>query len=847
MKKTLKFFMVLMLSVTIIVMNTVTVSASEESKSTEHTKYTRDTYQLEQTSYLGNSMNLYVSSSYHAIGAEIELIIYTSFSSEIVDIIFSGDGFGLTNDFEIIGDEIHFSVTHILESEDPLLSVNVLLDNGESFTARLFGIVRDEQLYINPYSYGLAQNAYLKHSGEYDAQKRMLDTLKENAKMTETANTINFRGLESRSANEASSVITGQIKWFDANRKEQPLRFCKVEFYERYNDVLVDYLGETYTDKNGNYSFEFFEDEIDVTVILYAQGTDITVCDDGEIPYWSWEEYEEHAVLENIALGSIVNLDLSYDYTEDFPIDIDRDFFPRALQVAQAAICASMYYEAMKGSDVEDVKILYPYYTLLGSETTHYKYSTKSIYLVEYIEDEVTFDVNGQIDCFESWDVITHEYGHHVANCEGIDDSPGKGHYNGDMAEHYKSHFVNSDFDECEIGCAVSNDSYLPFSEDQCKYKGSALAWSEGYATFFGELAQQYFKENYIEDQWVNAIPTFADYSYYAYNFESSYDSGRISIEENDPTEGTTEFGVYRILFDLYDSDWNNNTETFDNVSLSHQEIWNYVVDSGTDIDGDGEKDHATKPKTLYQFIEYLRSSDSGYPKSQLSNLNAILAKHGLAAEAPTIPSMISASPLVEFEWSTSVLTTYFDANKFQVNFYDENYNLIGSTEPQVVSLEFMNDYLTVIYSGTITVDSQLWQTVMSYPSSFYVSITMYECNGNINNSIYNEHTTSFESPYTMYSIPVHVHSYTHDYVKNNSLNHKAYCVCGEYILENHFFVAGMLKTSCRDCGYIATGNVPIIKPTAIYIGDELFGFLPIKNETALVTTEKYKNREDTI
>lgn len=57
-----------MLSVTIIVMNTVTVSASEEAKSTKHAQYTSDTYQLEPTSYLGDYMNLYVSSSYYAIG-----------------------------------------------------------------------------------------------------------------------------------------------------------------------------------------------------------------------------------------------------------------------------------------------------------------------------------------------------------------------------------------------------------------------------------------------------------------------------------------------------------------------------------------------------------------------------------------------------------------------------------------------------------------------------------------------------------------------------------------------------------------------------------------------------------
>ena len=65
--------------------------------------------------------------------------------------------------------------------------------------------------------------------------------------------------------------------------------------------------------------------------------------------------------------------------------------------------------------------------------------------------------------------------------------------------------------------------------------------------------------------------------------------------------------------------------------------------------------------------------------------------------------------------------------------------------------------------------------------------------------------------------------SYTHNYVKNNSLKHKAYCICGEYILESHFFVSGLVYPSCRDCGYITTGNVPIIKPTMVDMGEKTY------------------------
>ena len=113
--------------------------------------------------------------------------------------------------------------------------------------------------------------------------------------------------------------------------------------------------------------------------------------------------------------------------------------------------------------------------------------------------------------------------------------------------------------------------------------------------------------------------------------------------------------------------------------------------------------------------------------------------------------------------------TTYYSAYKFQVKFYDSSYNLIGSTDPQVVDFDFVNDIYNVVYSGTITIDNQLWQTIMTYPSNFYVSVVMYECNGNINNPVTDPHTTSFESPYTMYLSPGHVHSYTHSYSKYNS------------------------------------------------------------------------------
>lgn len=302
-----------------------------------------------------------------------------------------------------------------------MLSANVILDNGDLLTGNLFGIVCDGQLFVNPHSYSLAQNAYLRYSGEYDSKIRMLENLKENAKIekAEESKTRNTYDMQRSSTDEIASVISGQIKWTDANANYQPLRFCKIEFYERYTDTLVAYMGETFTDKNGNYSFEFIESTIDVTVIIYAQGTDVTVCDDGGFPYWYWIEYESEPALKSITPGSVISINKNFDIPEDYAYDADRDYFPRALQVAQAAICASMYYEAIKGSDVEDANISYPH--SMDRDGSFYNKLTKVIYLVGYIaknefvpfaSDDPNDSPDGMVDSFESWDTITHEYGH---------------------------------------------------------------------------------------------------------------------------------------------------------------------------------------------------------------------------------------------------------------------------------------------------------------------------------------------------------------------------------------------------------------------------------------------------
>ena len=776
MKKMLTFLLVFALLFSFFRFDLITVSAAETETKTQ----TESNVDFNETSsYSGNLINLYVESDRHSIGAKIDLIVLTSLSNEIVDITFSGEGFGLTDNFEIVDDEIHFSVSHISANENPQLTFCILLDNDDTLTGKLFGVVREGQLYVNPYAKFLAERAYQHYTGNVE-QENELSSLS----LTESLNTINAEEAVEVNAttSEPNTTVTGRILWTDNNGNEQPLRFCRIKI-KRVDSLINTVLYEGYTDKDGRYYAELennaFDGLMDLTIKIFASGTDIAVRDSLYVLYTDTIDGSVLSSLNNVGTGLYEFSDLTYDMNDP---DEEKAFFANALQISQSAICASAYYETMKGSDIVDVDIIYPH--LSNSISCSYLTGMNQIYMYRESDPE---DVS--LPSYASWDVITHEYGHHVAYHENLMDYTGSSHDGGDMAEHYKSHFLNDNFDSCEINCVLVSKLLLPFSEEDCKYEGSALAWGEGFPTFFGELAQQYFVSNYASDS--SSIPNVADERYRDYsgiNYSIEIYSGNI------PGRGeNSEMGVQRILYDLYDNSEINDPEAFDKINLGHQTIWNYIIDS--------------QAKTLYQFIEYLKNSD--YPKSQLTHLGAILEAHGLATTAPTIASVSLDSPYIEFVWVEPNEDGYYNARKFQVNFYNKDYNLIGSTAPQIVGTNTLN-------VGTITVDSQLWQTIISYPSNFYVSITMYECNGNINNSVTNEYTTSYESAYTMCFSPGHVHDYTHSYSKCSSSQHKSYCACGEFIYENHFFLPGFVYSNCRDCGYMTTSVVPVIKLSTV-------------------------------
>lgn len=112
----------------------------------------------------------------------------------------------------------------------------------------------------------------------------------------------------------------------------------------------------------------------------------------------------------------------NYDYT-----------FAQALQVSQAVIFASKYVKEMSGENIASISVRYP----------HNEKKIDCAYIdtnkTKYISEPNSYR---SFKSYASWDLIMHEYGHHVQYELSIAKSPGDNHnFLWCMGDHYMRHF----------------------------------------------------------------------------------------------------------------------------------------------------------------------------------------------------------------------------------------------------------------------------------------------------------------------------------------------------------------------------------------------------------------------
>jgi hypothetical protein len=665
----------------------------------------------------------------------------------------------------------------------------------------------------------------------------------------------NDNQIEINSIDEPDTFISGELKWKDDNSNEFPLRFSKVQLWDK-EPLGERLLMETYTDENGEYSFAFKNATsviqlenggYDIFIRIKPEGEDVIVYRGNETEY-----YVDLGYYEDCPVG---NLD---DVSHTFAMS--DGVFSKALQVSQAAIFASKYYEEMKGTDVVDVEIEYPH-----NEKYTYCYHVSSERKI-YIYDAISTGYD-RPNSYAAWDVIMHEYGHHISNMEEITDGPGGGHtiYES-MSEHFYNHFNVNNFNctfNCIIKSRLDDNKPLPFTIDECKYKGMALAWGEAIATYFMLTAQEYYKE------YLNNIAFVCDKKY------TSYGTLEVNVENQIGTTPDCENSVQAILFDMYD---NSTGEANDNVSFGHQRMFDAIVESDSN--------------TFFDFYEYLVSNYNG-DRNQLSSLGKLLNYHKLSTTKPvSTEELTQFCPTFTWSWTEHNTSHHFTNRSYLLRFYDASMRFLYQTD--------------TINTQSYTLTESEWEIILNSYTDFYVSVIIFENNYPV--TYYESEWTHYDKPevYTLYNnVPItktfvgddcywfiytandfglhtiqttgsvdtygnvfsiivagksttgsiasnddagegtnflininlsvgqtiyirvntygwnktgdfaiivnsetHTHNYTHSYTESGALNHIAYCECGASKTEAHTFQAFKNGNRCTKCLYFTTGPV---------------------------------------
>lgn len=270
-------------------------------------------------------------------------------------------------------------------------------------------------------------------------------------------------------------------------------------------------------------------------------------------------------------------LDVAAGYTFDHDFDAGSDL-DHAFSAFDALTSATRHYSDLTGNVETTVVALFP---------THESTSNFSESRLHLLGGD-RFD----------WDVATHEFAHNITSLHpGIDNSPGNAH---------------------------SSRDNLRFSRpDLNRVQANRLAWSEGFATYFGQAAQA--------SQHVSAFGIQrTDDAIYHDNDDAdgvSIASGnRYGIEDatvgGRPSRGEdNEATVARILLDLTDD--SNDAADRDRVALGADKVWRILTSASAPVD------------TLDRFWDVLVASP-GVTNADIVDYGAIFQAHNVSPRPDT-------------------------------------------------------------------------------------------------------------------------------------------------------------------------------------------------------------------
>lgn len=342
----------------------------------------------------------------------------------------------------------------------------------------------------------------------------------------------------SASTQSSLTTINGVFHWQDDEAKSHTLNHQKIEIVKRvYFGGVLDYpyydtvLDTIFTTANGSFTHRFAsatEELYGYYIKVYAAGDNTNVVDNNGNAYYYISE-----VANNVPAGSTIY------YNRTFTMESD---IGKAFQISQSLNYISDYAKYLNGgTNIRDCTLYY------GDKGTYYD-RANHIYI------KALMNTSSYPNAYADWDVIGHEYGHHVQQCfPQISSNPGGTHY------------VNTN--NCDTQYASGSYSYAT-----AKQRGIRLSWAEGWATYFGQMYQKHFASQLQNIAYVN------DDRYTAANHvnHSLLTKGYYT---NSAKGDADEIAIAQVLFQLTDARKSGN----DVFAYSDLTLWSMIKENSTD------------------------------------------------------------------------------------------------------------------------------------------------------------------------------------------------------------------------------------------------------------------------
>ena len=613
----------------------------------------------------------YLEQFSYNVGDEIPINVVVDADCDISSFSTVYNGFVEEDAFTIVNDTIKGSMICDGIVEAPQFTITVVLENGKQLHSNVYGFVSDGTVYINVNSLFGAKDVYwsemLASGIRTEAEYKFYMTGVESTVSTEN---VQIGSSASTTALTRTVTVTGILQWKDDWGNLHPLRHTKVRVFPStsLSHILNPNHGATYTDSNG----------------YYVMNVDVSLMN-----FLTLEIYPEgkNTVVKTGSGGGYVyskTLSSMFAYCEENVIIDMSDYTGRAFQISQAVIAAAEFTEIVSGNSIDPVTVKYPHAE--NSMTCFYRGSERTIYVLGENVNYTNVINNVAIQPYASWDMLMHEYFHHIQSLNNISGSHGGWHsFHVNMYDHYLlEHSIEADLDCYYNGAITCANPPANLAKDYA----IKLAYAEAVATVLGGISQEYLiNSNLLESN----IVTVGDAIYQAYNgVMNNYEDAIIRLSE------ANEATVAAILWDIYD----DVTESQDTLELGYQAFWNLLVKN--------------QSKTLSEFVNTFYTT---YPMDH-NKIAAILIGCIIAPATNYVVRNNSLYNCPNFDWYSSVVLT----NSYQ------NVTYI---------LTCYNVYQRTLVSKTLTETSyQLtadeWNAVLSASGDFfYWTVSAYHDDGN--------------------------------------------------------------------------------------------------------------------